>query len=97
MNIQIKRLFGPIRRFIQVHPGNYVCAVETPGFTKSMLEVDVAPNKVVWVDGKRDIYEDGVFIYRCHMHEAIHLPERVKMDSFCWTTENGLTILRCST
>jgi len=97
MNIQIKRLFGPIRRFIQVQPEQYIYAVETSGFTKSMLDVKIALNNVVWIDGKRDIYEKGVLIHRCHMHEAIHLPLGTKLESFRWETEYGLTILRCST
>ena len=96
MNIQIKKLFGPIRRCVQINNEFFSCAVPTPGLTRSMLNMELTHNNLCVINGERDVYEDGVLLYRCLMHEAIHLPLRVKMDTVRLETKDGLSIMTCS-
>lgn len=91
----MRKMFGPIRRCVQLDPVTYVCAVATPGFTGDTLQRVVSESGVFTVDGDMDLTENGILVRKCQVHEAIHLPHRVIPESIRWETRDGLTILRC--
>lgn len=96
MNIHIKKLFGPIRRCVQINGELFAYAVPTPGLTRDMLDTQITHNHLFVINGERDVYEGKTLLHRCLMHEAIHLPPRVRMDTIKLETRDGLSILTCS-
>ena len=96
MKILLRRLFGPIRNCIQIENSNsFICAVETPGFTKELLKTQITHNDLFLIDGDTSIMDGIQLIRRCRIHEAIQLPHKVQIETIEWTTENGITIMRC--
>lgn len=94
---EMRKLFGPIRRCMQLGQSpSYVCAVDTPGFTKEMLKTEITHNGLFMINGDTSIIEGTVQIRRCRVHEAIHLPPRVRIETVSYETTNGITIVRCN-
>jgi len=95
--IQLKKLFGPLRRCVQVAPNSFVCVVDTPGFTKDLLKMELTRNHLALFDGSYERKEKETVLRLHQVHEAIQLPLRVLPQTVWWETVHGVTILRCRT